>query len=204
MTDIQSVIRNPQSAIHKPWGHYANSPLQGMLARKLAPQLRAFLQEKLPEYMVPSAFVLLDALPLSPNGKIDRRALLAPDQTRPELVEPFVAPRNPLEEVVAGIWAEVLGLEQVGIHDHFLELGGHSLLATQIMSRLQDIFPLELPLRYLFESPTVAGLAERIEAAGRDAQLDVIKAAQILLRITQLSDDEAKTMLARRSESMSL
>lgn len=188
-------LPRPSSASRKPWSHYANNPLQGLLTRKLVPQLRSFLQEKLPEYMVPSAFVLLEALPLSPNGKVDRRALPVPDQARPELDEPFVAPRNPLEEVVAGVWAEILGVERVGIHDHFLELGGHSLLATQIMSRLQDIFPLELPLRYLFESPTVAQLAERIEAAGQAAQVDVLKAAQILLQLASLSEDEVKNRL---------
>ncbi|MBD2741475.1 non-ribosomal peptide synthetase [Coleofasciculus sp. FACHB-1120] len=133
-------------------------------------QLRSFLKEKLPDYMVPSAFVLLEAIPLTPNGKIDRRALPEPDTTRPELERIFVSPRTAMEEVVAGIWTQVLGLQQVGVCDRFFDLGGHSLLATQVMSRLREAFQVELPLRYLFESPTVAGLAERIETACRAQQ----------------------------------
>jgi amino acid adenylation domain-containing protein len=129
--------------------------------------LRHFLQQKLPEYMVPAVFVLLDALPLMPNGKIDRQALFAPDRSRPELDHAFAAPRTPTEEVLAEIWARLLDIERVGIHDNFFDLGGHSLLATQLMSRVRETFQVEIPLRRLFEVPTVAGLAESIEAAGR-------------------------------------
>ncbi len=127
--------------------------------------LRSFLKEKLPEHMVPALFVLLDALPLMPNGKVDRRALPAPDRTRPELGKAFVAPRTPTEEVLSEIWAQVLDIERVGIHDNFFDLGGHSLLATQVVSRIREAFQVELPLRRLFEVPTVAGLAESIEVA---------------------------------------
>ncbi|MBD2559795.1 MULTISPECIES: non-ribosomal peptide synthetase [Nostoc] len=126
-------------------------------------ELRRFLSEKLPEYMIPAVFVPLLRLPLTPNGKLDHRALPAPDTARPELDKAFVAPRTPIEEVIAGIWTQVLGLEQVGSNDNFFELGGHSLLATQVISRLRDAFQVELPLRYLFESPTIAELAQRIE-----------------------------------------
>jgi len=122
-------------------------------------ELRAFLKQRLPEYMLPSAFVLLDDLPLSPNGKVDRRALPQPDPMRPKLENRFVAPRTPIEESLVGIWSEVLGLERVGIHDNFFELGGHSLLATRVVARVRSVFQAELPLRSLFESPTVAGLA---------------------------------------------
>ncbi|MGH7828867.1 MAG: amino acid adenylation domain-containing protein, partial [Candidatus Binatia bacterium] len=125
-------------------------------------ELRSFLRQKLPDYMVPSAFVFLDSLPLTPNGKVDRRALPAPDQTRPDLDGTLVAPRSPVEETLARIWAEVLGLEKVGVYDNFFDLGGHSLLATQVISRVRATLKLELPLRSLFESPTVAELAERI------------------------------------------
>ena len=133
-------------------------------------ELYGFLQANLPAYMVPSAFVLLDALPLMPSGKVDRRALPAPEQVRPELGEAFKAPRTPVEEVLAGIWADVLGLEQVGIHDNFFELGGHSLLAMQIISRVCRTFKVELPLRALFATPTVAGLADGLETTGRAKQ----------------------------------
>jgi acyl-coenzyme A synthetase/AMP-(fatty) acid ligase len=126
-------------------------------------ELRSFLKEKLPEHMIPSAFVFLDALPLTSHGKVDRAALPVPDQLRPELERAFVAPRTPVEVELAGIWAKVLQLERVGIHDDFFELGGHSLLATQVISRLRAAFHIDLPLRSLFERPTVAGLAERIE-----------------------------------------
>jgi amino acid adenylation domain-containing protein len=127
--------------------------------------LRNFLKAKLPEYMVPAVFVLLEALPLMPNGKIDRRALPSPDRSRPELDKAFMAPRTPTEELLAEIWAQLLDLERVGIHDNFFDLGGHSLLATQVVSRMRETFQVEIPLRRLFEVPTVAGLAESIEAA---------------------------------------
>ncbi|BDA72451.1 non-ribosomal peptide synthetase [Calothrix sp. PCC 7716] len=131
-------------------------------------QLQYFVKQKLPEYMVPTAIVLLETLPLTPNGKVDPRALPAPpDTTRSELSGTFVKPRTPVEEMLAVIWADVLGLKNVSIHDNFFELGGHSLLATQLVSRLRDTFCVELPLRELFESPTVAELAERIETARR-------------------------------------
>ncbi len=127
-------------------------------------QLRSYLKEKLPDYMVPSAFVFLDKLPLTSNGKVDRKALPAPDQSRPELEESYVTPRTPVEEVVASIWSEVLNLENVGIHDNFFDLGGHSLVAARVVSRIMVIFQIELPLRTLFEMPTVANLSEHIEA----------------------------------------
>jgi amino acid adenylation domain-containing protein len=130
-------------------------------------ELRDFLKDKLPDYMVPSAFVVLDALPLTPNGKLDRLALPAPSLARPELDTNFVAPRNALEVQLVEIWVEVLGVTRVGVHDDFFELGGHSLLATRVVSRVRGALRVELPLRYLFETPTVAGLAERIEAVQR-------------------------------------
>jgi amino acid adenylation domain-containing protein/non-ribosomal peptide synthase protein (TIGR01720 family) len=126
--------------------------------------LRSFLEQRLPEYMVPSAFVHLEALPLSPNGKVDRKALPAPDSL-PELARAFVAPRDEVERKLASIWAEVLRLERVGIHDNFFELGGHSLLATQTLSRIRSAFGVELPLRDLFDAPTVATLGGRVHVA---------------------------------------
>src|SRR6185369_3739882 len=120
----------------------------------LTSQLQTFLREQLPEYMVPSAIVLLDEFPLTANGKVDRRALPVPDRLRPEAEEAYVAPRNAAEEIVAGIWMQVLDIEKVGVHHNFFHLGGHSLLATQVISRMRSAFQLELdqlPLRQLFE-----------------------------------------------------
>jgi aspartate racemase len=132
-------------------------------------ELRSFLKSKLPEHMVPSVFVFLDALPLTPNGKVNRQALPEADGTRPGLEKDFVAPRNAVERTLSEIWAQVLGLERVGVYDNFFELGGHSLSATRVISRLCDTFRLELPLRRLFEAPTVAELAELIETIPRTA-----------------------------------
>jgi acyl carrier protein len=139
--------------------------------------LRDFLKEKLPDYMVPSAFVFLDSLPLTPNGKLDRTALPQPDQTRPELIVTFVAPRSPVEELLAGIWATVLKVEKVGVHDNFFEIGGHSLLAIRVISRVHDTFGLNLPVRSLFENPTIEGLANMIQtgkAGGSNSQVTAI------------------------------
>jgi amino acid adenylation domain-containing protein len=130
--------------------------------------LRAFLREALPDYMVPSAFVALPALPRTPNGKVDRRNLPVPEPEQAGAADGSLSPRTPLEEVVAGIWAEVLGRREVGARDNFFDLGGHSLLATQIVSRLRGLFRVDLPLRSLFEGPTVAEMAARIDLAGRE------------------------------------
>ncbi|MEH2088950.1 amino acid adenylation domain-containing protein [Nostoc sp.] len=125
-------------------------------------KLRQFLKAKLPEYMVPNAFVILGSLPITPSGKLDRRALPAPDLYS-DCTDKYVAPRTPIEELLAQIWVQVLKLEFVGIHDNFFELGGHSLLATQLVSRIRNIFKVELPLRELFARATVAELALFIE-----------------------------------------
>jgi amino acid adenylation domain-containing protein len=125
--------------------------------------LRDFLQTKLPDYMVPPTFVQLEALPLMPNGKVDRRSLPAPAPRRPDLEPTFAAPRTPVEKTLSGIWAEILGIQSVGIHDDFFDLGGHSLLATQVMARVREALLVDVPLRTLFDTPTVAGLAESVE-----------------------------------------
>ena len=133
-------------------------------------ELRTFLKNKLPEHMVPAGFVLLDSFPLTSNGKVDRRALPSPGETRPELDKAFVASRTPTEELLADIWSQVLNVERVGIYDDFFDLGGHSLLATQVVSRIRETFQVEMPLRCLFETPTVAGLAESLALSRRDGQ----------------------------------
>ncbi|MFP2934935.1 phosphopantetheine-binding protein, partial [Pyxidicoccus sp. 3LG] len=122
----------------------------------------------LPEFMVPSAFVVLPSLPLSPSGKVDRKALPAPEQ--PDTSHQYVAPSTPTEELLAGLYAQVLGLERVGATDSFFELGGHSLLATQVTSRLHAALGVTLPLRVLFESPTVEQLARQVDAAKGTSQ----------------------------------
>ncbi len=129
------------------------------------PELRSFLHTTLPDYMVPPALVLRDALPRLPNGKVDYRALPDVDATCVEQEEAWMAPRTPVEELLAGIWAEVLRCPRVSITANFFHLGGHSLLATQVMSRIRDVLQVQLPLRSLFEAPTVAGLAQLVEQA---------------------------------------
>jgi amino acid adenylation domain-containing protein len=126
--------------------------------------LRHSLGEQLPDYMIPAAFVMLDALPLTPTGKLDRRALPAPDWTGSSSLAEVGVPRTPIEEVIAGIWGEVLGLEvhQLGVHDNFFQRGGHSLLATLVISRLRDVFHTKFPLRMMFHTPTISGLADAI------------------------------------------
>ena len=144
--------------------------------------LRAFLRERLPEYMVPGVFMLMDRLPLNPNGKVDRRALPAPDGASPERQAAYVAPRTPTEEVVARIWAEVLGLERVGVEDDFFDLGGHSLLATRVITRVRDAFEVHVSMRALFENSTPAALAAVVE--------------ETLAELIQgLSDAEAEALL---------
>jgi amino acid adenylation domain-containing protein len=130
--------------------------------------LRAELQRRLPEYMVPAAFFVLDALPLTVNGKVDRQALLALDEA-PRSADGYVAPEGAVEQILAGVWEEVLGRERVGAHEDFFALGGHSLLATQVVSRLRALFQVELPVRRLFEAPTVAALARAVEEARSEA-----------------------------------
>ncbi|WP_375772564.1 non-ribosomal peptide synthase/polyketide synthase [Archangium gephyra] len=137
------------------------------------PALRAFLQQRLPEFMLPSAFVRLAALPLTSNAKVDRKALPAPDGALSTGTE-YVAPRSETEQQLAALWSEVLRVERVGLHDNFFELGGHSLLATQVISRLRATFGVELPLRTLFEAPTLEALALAITSASRATQASAL------------------------------
>ncbi|MFQ5420303.1 MAG: phosphopantetheine-binding protein, partial [Anaerolineae bacterium] len=127
-------------------------------------QLRQNLKSQLPDYMVPSFFIPMAEFPLTPNRKIDRRRLPQPDDIRAALGTTFVSPRNPTEDLLAGLWAQLLGVEQVGIHDNFFELGGHSLIATQLVSRIRSLFDVNLPLRQFFNAPTIAELAAILSA----------------------------------------
>jgi amino acid adenylation domain-containing protein len=170
-------------------------PAAGAGGASWSAALRAGLRASLPEYMVPAVFVELPELPLTPNGKLDRRRLPEPGAERSDLAAGYVAPRTPVERTLAAVWAEVLRVARVGIADDFFALGGHSLKATQVMTRIEQAFGLELPLRALFESPTVAGLAERLvahelESAGAAAL------AEALDEIENLSQDELEAFLA--------
>ncbi len=127
-------------------------------------ELREHLRNRLPEYMVPAAFAVVERIPLTRGGKVDRRALQAMASDPAQSEEPYQAPRTPVEELLAGFWQELLGVDRVGIHESFYDLGGHSLLAMQLVSRIRAVLQVELPLRALFDVPTVAGLAQRVEA----------------------------------------
>ena len=167
-------------------------PIQFQILR--VKELRRHLKEELPDYMIPSVFVFLESLPLSPNGKVDRDGLPQPDATRPEVEAIFVAPRTVVEKVLAEIWAEVLNLEKVCIHDNFFDLGGHSLAATRLIYRVIQEFHLELPIKTLFESPTVAAMSTVIlqsqeNKAGR-GDLE-----RILSAVEAMSDQEAERVL---------
>ncbi|HYP28245.1 MAG TPA: amino acid adenylation domain-containing protein [Blastocatellia bacterium] len=149
-------------------------------------ELRAHLKHRLPDYMVPSAFVTLDALPLNPSGKVDRRALPRPDFGALAHRAEFVPPRNGLEREIAGVWAEVFGVERVGVRDDFFDLGGHSLMAARMISRLREAFKIELPVRTIFERPTVEGLAESILSAMASSQDSGIHSIERLSRAEDL------------------
>ena len=173
-----------------------------VLHRKPAPTvttLRQVLAETLPSYMIPSTFMMLDSLPLTPTGKVDRRALPTPDTERPKLEVAFVAPRTPVEESLAEIWSEVLGIDPVGIADNFLELGGNSLLATQVISRVLNTFQVELPLRSLFDSPAVADMAVVI-TQNQAQKAEPQDLDRMLAELEQLSDEEAQRRLADEDE----
>ncbi|GHO80005.1 hypothetical protein KSD_77760 [Ktedonobacter sp. SOSP1-85] len=156
-------------------------------------ELRSALKERLPEYMLPAQFVLLDALPLSPNGKVDRRQLPVPEAS---LSTTFVAPRNPREEQLAHFWRQLFHAEQIGVHDNFFDLGGHSLLATQVIAWIRETFQVELPLRSLFETPTIADLTIAIEQKQVE-QTDSETLASVLAELNLLSEDEVQAQLAR-------
>jgi len=151
-------------------------------SRRSAPtvgELRSFLKEKLPDYMIPSAFVMLRALPLTPNGKIDRRALPAPDQTRPEVETTFVAARDALELQLTHIWEKILGIQPIGLKDNFFDLGGHSLLAAQLIAQVEKVIGKNLPLATLFQAPTVEQLARILRQKGWSAPWSLLVPLQL-------------------------
>ena len=176
----------PRPALHAVSGEgvMANDPVRARLARWLVPELKRFLRAEVPEYMVPSAFMLLDALPLSAHGKVDRRAL--PEPAPAEAVDGSAPPRTPTEEALVAIWRDLLDRERVGTGDDFFEHGGHSLLATQAVSRVRDLLGVELPVRAMFEARTPAALAERIE---RERELAVRSATPPLVPLPRTTGE---------------
>jgi amino acid adenylation domain-containing protein len=163
-------------------------------------ELLTFLQEKLPSYMLPSAFMAIKEIPLTPNGKVDRRALPAPEQIEVSTAG-FIAPRTEMEQLVAEIWCEILGITQVGADSNFFDLGGHSLLATRVMNRIRERCGVELPLRVLFEFPTVVSLAAKLDDA-RPKETELSRILDILVNMENISEEEVTTLLAQ-SESQS-
>jgi amino acid adenylation domain-containing protein len=165
--------------------------------RPAAGQLRSFLMESLPDYMVPSTFMFLEKLPVTPNGKLDRRALPSLDRIDRSIERDFVPPSSDLEKIIADVWREVLGLSRVGVYDNFFELGGHSLLATQVTSRLQKLLQLKIPLSVVFEAPTISQLAGRIfpQYVARQNDEEKEMMLRLLSEVETLSDGEVDDLL---------
>jgi SAM-dependent methyltransferase/acyl carrier protein len=184
---------------NQPRRRYTNDPEKSDATQRLVPNLREYLRDLVPDYMVPASFVLLDAMPLTPNGKVDRRNLPDPDRIRPELDSSYVAPSTPTEKILSGIWAELLGVDRVGARDNFFELGGHSLLAMQVVSRVRDALRIELPLRKLFEFPTVAGLARSIldqQVLPPEPEIAQVTSQPRWNEVEKLSDEQVDTLLS--------
>ncbi len=174
---------------------YAGNILPG------AESLRSYLAEKLPEYMVPSAYVRLEQMPLTANGKLDRRQLPAPELAAAPLRQ--VAPRTPMEETLAKVWAEVLKLDQVGVEDDFFELGGHSLLGTQVITRVRDLFKVRIELRVLFEAPTIGEFAARLAVLQQEKEAEQLnQMATLRTAVEQMSDDEVERALRKLEKSV--
>jgi acyl carrier protein len=168
--------------------------------RVTASDLRLALAEKLPPEMIPAKTVVVEALPVTPNGKLNRRALPKPANIRPELAVAYVAPVTPVEKELSRIWTEILALDRVGVLDDFFDLGGHSLAATRVVSQVLKYFQFEIPLRSLFESPTVAQMAEVVEEHRGELFSDE-DLEHVLAEIESLSEDEAQKTLAEKHNS---
>jgi len=199
-TRLDEVPRVAPAVGHvKDWSTYANDPLENGFRQQFIPQLRDYLKGRLPEYMIPSAWIVLKQLPLNPSGKLDRKALPLPEG-RPEELGEYVPPRTELERKLTNIWVQLLPVDQVGIDDNFFELGGHSLLATRVLSRMCDELVVDLPIIALFEAPTVRQLSSRVERekAEQDTlwtnnvtrdlsrDIDAMNDEEILVQIAQL------------------
>lgn len=186
----------PHGHLGEPLNQYANNPRQRLLQKILVPKLREFLTQRLPDYMIPSALVLLETLPLTANGKVDHAALPAPDGDRPALVNRYVAPQNALETLLANLWANILGIEQVGVRDSFFDLGGQSLLATQLIARLNELLRIQIPLTTLFANPAIADFSKALLAEYPGVQ----RTAELVLVVSRMPEDEAIRLLANRKK----
>jgi acyl carrier protein len=175
-------------------GPYTNDPLRAVFTRTVVPRLRGHLKDRLPEYMIPTAWVVLDEMPLTRNGKIDRNALPDPENSRRTTGDTFVPPETPVEQVLAHIWGDVLGIDSVGAHDHFFDLGGHSLLVTQMIARVRDMLQVDVPFRTVFTAPTVRGLAAAIVDAGVDSAT-ARRTADLLIAVSGMSDEQIEHMM---------
>ncbi|MGJ3251031.1 MAG: amino acid adenylation domain-containing protein [Elainellaceae cyanobacterium] len=164
--------------LHESWQSYANNPLKEKAAHQLSRQLRSYLQQRLPDYMVPSAFVAIASLPLTPNGKVDIKALPSPSNIRPRLDGRVVPPNTPLERELAVIWSTVLDIEEIGITDDFFELGGNSLRLMDLMSQVEQTCQIALSLDEFFKAPTISGLAQQIQ------QTDALTSSALHNRVT--------------------
>jgi len=182
------------------WSEYANAPLQNSLRQQLIPGLRDFVKTRVPEYMVPSAWIVLGQLPLTPNGKLDRRALPLP-QVRAEDLGEYVPPRNNLEATLTEIWAQVLQIDRVGIKDNFFEIGGHSLLAMQVVVRVRSLLSIELPMSMLFDYPTIDQLSTRVDQLRKERLLTDIAAGgefdELITQVADISDAEVQEMVRK-------
>ena len=198
--EIQAALeRHPavKQTVIIPYGDSGEKRLAAYLVLKAnvaADELRNFLLGALPEYMVPTALVVLDSIPLTPNGKIEMRALPSPDKAQAKPGREFLAPRNAEEEKLVAIWMEVLKLGEVSVNDNFFDLGGHSLLATQIISRVRNTFRIQMPLHSFLETPTIAGLAEKIPQCPA-AESEEEEMARLLQELEGISDEEAERLL---------
>jgi len=165
------------------------------LSKPTPADLRAFMKDKAPDHLIPSTFTFLEALPLMPNRKVDRQALPLPEISRATAAAEYVAPRTATERTLAQIYSHLLKIETVGVHDNFFELGGHSLLATRVVVRIREAFSFELPLRALFEHPTIAELAAQVDQRQQTPRIETDKLARLLTRVQSLSDDEVEALL---------
>jgi acyl-CoA synthetase (AMP-forming)/AMP-acid ligase II/acyl carrier protein len=203
--EIESVLKNHDSISNAVVSLHENS--SDRLIAHLVPnagasisldEIRVFLRARLPGYMIPAAFIICDSLPLTPTGKIDRRRLAAVDLDKLDQPSMFVAPRTPIEESLAEIWGKVLNLNRVGIHNNFFDLGGHSLFAVQVVSRLREVFGVDLPLRVIFEAPTVAQMAAIITQNQAQSASDE-ELAHMLCEVEAMTEEEAQKQCAEES-----